>query len=57
MDTNTLCNALEELADELDKGDDADIFWLKSQGNIVRRAITTLRSSTRDYGPPATTGI
>lgn len=39
-----LCHALAELAEELDKlkSGDGDIRWLKSQGNLVKQAITAL---------------
>ena len=39
----SLIEALEELAEELDKGMDADPSWLKYQAPLVREAITALQ--------------
>ncbi len=39
----SLIEGLEELAEELDKGMDADPSWLKYQGPLVREAITALK--------------
>jgi hypothetical protein len=38
-----LLDALDELAEELEKGMDADPSWLKYQGPLVREAITALQ--------------
>ena len=35
-----LIASLTELADELDKGENMDIGWVKYQGDLIRRAIT-----------------
>jgi hypothetical protein len=43
MNKEKLLNALTELAEELDKGDEADLGWLAYQGNFVRKAITALQ--------------
>ncbi len=40
-----LCHALAELAEELDKGDEADLGWLTYQGALVRKAITALQEN------------
>ena len=45
MDKEKLLNALTELAEELDKGDEADLGWLTGQGNLVRKAIAALQES------------
>jgi len=39
----SLIEALEELAEELDKGNSMDILWLKYQGPLIREAITALQ--------------
>jgi hypothetical protein len=39
----SLIEALEELAEELEKGEDADTHWLKYQGPLIREAITALQ--------------
>jgi hypothetical protein len=44
MTTNeALTSALIEIADELDKGSNSDINWLKYQGNVIRTAVTNLQ--------------
>lgn len=35
-------SGLLELARELDKGDNMDIFWVKYQGNLLRRVANRL---------------
>lgn len=35
-----LIASLTELADELDKGENMDIGWVKYQGDLIRRVIT-----------------
>jgi hypothetical protein len=42
-DLNVLIKELEELAEELEKEQDADIYWLKYQGPLVRAAIIALQ--------------
>jgi hypothetical protein len=39
---DTLLRDMAELAEELDKGNNADIGWLKYQGDLVRRAANLL---------------
>jgi hypothetical protein len=45
MNKEKLLNALTELAEELDKGDEADLGWLTYQGNLVRKVITALQEN------------
>jgi hypothetical protein len=35
-------SSLHELADELDKGENMDIGWVKYQGNLLRHVATLL---------------
>ena len=44
MNTKYMASELLDLAEELDKlqSGEGDIRWLKTQGNLVRQAITTL---------------
>lgn len=51
---STLVKLLLELADELDKGDNGDIFWLKYQGETVRRAATVIHYNYSDDQMPET---
>ena len=41
-DTLTLTSALLEIADEMDKGENADVRWLLAQAQIVRLAATRI---------------
>jgi hypothetical protein len=49
MNTKYMASALNELAEELDKlqSGEGDIRWLKTQGNLVKQAITALEKPTR----------
>jgi len=44
MNSNDV-RSLLELADELDKGMDMDILWVKYQGDLLRRAASALADS------------
>jgi hypothetical protein len=46
--------SLLELADELDKGDNADILWLKYQGETIRSAATIIHYNYSDDPMPET---
>lgn len=46
-----LAALLEEIADELDKGSGADIFWLKHQGTTLRAAAALLTDRTALLNP------
>jgi hypothetical protein len=41
-----LIASLTELADELDKGENMDIGWVKYQGDLIRRAITEVAAGS-----------
>lgn len=51
---STLVKALLELADELDKGENADILWLKYQGETIRSAATVIHYNYSDDPMPET---
>jgi hypothetical protein len=43
-----LIASLTELADELDKGENMDIGWVKYQGYLIRRAIIEVAGSVHE---------
>jgi hypothetical protein len=45
MSKEQLIAELIELAEELEKGEDADTHWLKYQGPLIREAITALQEN------------